>query len=63
MGEKAEAFRAKAQELEVRAQTVIDPVARSTLLDVARRWRSMARHVDQNSVSQLSNGGKKKIET
>jgi Family of unknown function (DUF6381) len=48
MGPKSEEFRAKARELEERAQSVVDPVAKSTLLDVARRWRTMARQVDQN---------------
>jgi Family of unknown function (DUF6381) len=48
MGPKSEQFRAKARELEERAQSVIDPIARSTLLDVAQRWRSMARRVDRD---------------
>lgn len=48
MGQKAEEFRAKARELEERAQSVIDPTARITLLGVARRWRTMARCVDQD---------------
>jgi hypothetical protein len=48
MGKKAEEFRAKARELEERAQGAIDPTARSTLLDVAQRWRRMARCVDQD---------------
>jgi hypothetical protein len=47
MGDRAENFRAKAKELEERAQGVIDPTARATLLDVARRWRKMARDVDR----------------
>jgi Family of unknown function (DUF6381) len=48
MGDKAEEFRAKARELEERAQSVIDPTARLTLLDVAQRWRTMARRIDQD---------------
>jgi hypothetical protein len=48
MEKKAEEFRAIARELEERAQDTIDPTARSTLLDVAQRWRRMARCVDQD---------------
>jgi hypothetical protein len=48
MGKKAEEFRAIARELEERAQGAIDPTARSTLLDVAQRWRRMARCVDED---------------
>jgi hypothetical protein len=47
MGHKAQEFRAKADELEERAQTVINREARSTLLETARQWRKLAREVER----------------
>jgi hypothetical protein len=52
MGEKAEEFLAKARELEERAQNVNDLTARSVLLEVARRWRRLAREVERDELDK-----------
>ncbi len=58
MGEKAEEFRAEAQRLEERAQTVADEKTRTSLLDVARRWRELAQDVARYETDSPSPPGR-----
>jgi len=48
MTSRADDYRRRGKEAEDEAETVTDPVVRTTLLEIARRWRELAEFAERN---------------